>query len=166
MPVFPPAAPVAVFIDGRPLSAYAGAYLWEGRVYAPVAPLFTHLADKVWFERGMLVVERDGRRVRVPYVPGARGALDVAYVAAGPLLRALGESVAFAGVARRLDIRTPSAPAVVSPSPFDAALPSVPPRPVFTPEPVPTPRPVWSGSPLPRRTALPAVSPRPGVRRA
>ncbi|MEO6835020.1 MAG: hypothetical protein ABI231_03820, partial [Candidatus Tumulicola sp.] len=93
MPVFPPAPPVTVLIDGRRLPAYVRAFVARGRVYAPVSPLLRSLADRIWVEGGALVVERDGRRVRVPFALRFGEDLDDSYVAVGPLLRALGESV-------------------------------------------------------------------------
>jgi len=141
------------------------AYVAQGRVYAPISPLLRLLADRVWLERGgALIVERDGRRVRVPFARHFDADLDVSYVAVGPVLRALGEGVRYSARARTLDVRTPGAGAVARPTPFDAARPQAPARAVFTPEPVATPRPVWSGPPLPRRTPLPAPPRRSGRR--
>jgi len=157
VPVFPPSAPVTVSIDGRPSLAYVRAFVAHGRVFAAVSPLLLRLADRVWFDRGTLVVERDGRRVRVALPQGASEP-ETTFVEVAPILRALGDSVTFERRFGRLEIRTPAAgePAPASPPPVRA---SPVPRTVFTPEPVATPRPVWSGSPLPRRTPLPLPSP-------
>ncbi|HTX58918.1 MAG TPA: hypothetical protein VMH02_04505 [Verrucomicrobiae bacterium] len=159
MPVFPPGTPVALILDGRPVVAYVQAYLASGRVYAPVEPLLTRLADRLWFDGNVLVIERNGRRVRVALSRGNPQVPDAAYVAIGPLLRALGASVSYVPQRRSLEIRTERGARFATPSPYDAAAPSVAPRAVFTPQPVPTPRPAWTGSPLPRRTPLPASAP-------
>lgn len=157
MPLFPPETPVAVLIDGRPLAAYVHAYLAGGRVFAPVTPLLTRLADRVWFDGDTLVFERDGRRIRVRVAPVFPGELDGTYVPAGPVLRALGDSVRYDARSRSLEVRTRAAQSVASPTPFNPAAPSVAPSAVFTPEPAVTPRPAVTGSPLPRRTPLPEV---------
>jgi hypothetical protein len=146
-----------VFIDGRPLAAYVHAYLAGGRVFAPVMPLLAQLADRVWFDGDVLVVERGGRRVRVRVAPVFPGQLDGTYVPAGPVLRALGDAVRYNGESRSLQVQTP-ARVVASPTPFDPTAPSVVPSTVFTAQPAVTPRPVVSGSPLPRRTPLPEAT--------
>jgi hypothetical protein len=148
-----------VLIDGRPLVGYAGAYLAGGRVFAPVAPLLTGLADRIWFEGDALVIERGTRRVRIQLVPARGGQFDATYVAAAPVLRALGASVHYEAKERRLVVAVSSRAIVTSPTPFDPSAPSVAPTTVFTPAPPSTPRPVWTGSPYPRRTALPFPPP-------
>jgi hypothetical protein len=148
-----------VVVDGRPMAAYANAYVADGRVYAAVAPLLMRLADRTWFEGDTLVIERDGRRVRVRLPAGAPVQLDGAFVAVGPVLRALGASASYEPQSRRLSVRTRAA-AVASPTPYNAATPLVAPAPVFTVVPISAPRPVWTGSPLPRRTPLPLPPPR------
>jgi hypothetical protein len=163
VPVFPPAPPVTVAVDGRRLPEYARAYVVRGRVYAPAVALVRFVADRAWLEGSYLIVERGRRRVRLPFGSGF-GEPPAAYVEAGPLLRALGESVRYSAGTRVLDVRTPAAGPVVTPSPFNAANAGQPPRAVFTPEPVPTRRPVWTGSPLPRRTPLPLPPRRPARR--
>ncbi len=155
MPLFPPGTPVTVSVNGRPLAAYARAYASGGRIFAPVSPLLTQLADRVWLEGKTLVIERAGRRVRVQLASVSSGDFDALYVAAGPVLRALGATVLYEAAARRLDVRLPAHAALSSPTPFNPAAPAIAPNPVFTPSPAPTPRPVWTGSPLPRRTPLP-----------
>jgi hypothetical protein len=158
--VFPPGAPVTVRIDGLPLPSYVRAYVADGRVYAPVRPLLSKLADRLWFEGNVLVIVRDGRTVRVPLGARAPDALDSAFVTIAPILRALGETVAYDARERLLEVRTTRSAGLTTPQ---AGLPepssSPPPYPVFTPEPVATPKPAWSGPPLPRRTPLPAWSP-------
>jgi hypothetical protein len=159
VPLFPPATPVTVLVDGRPLAAYERAYVANGRVFAPVSPLLTDVADRLWFEGDTLVVERGGRRVRVRLAAASAARLGAAYVMVGPVLRALGASVRYDPGAARLTVQVPLRAEIASPTPFDPAASSVAPNAVFTP-PVPaTPRPQWSGSPLPRRTALPHPPP-------
>jgi hypothetical protein len=145
-----------MLVDGRQLPTYFHAYVADGRVFAPLEPVLLRVADRAWLEGSTLVIERDGRRVRV-LLPGGRRT-ESAYVAVGPLVRRLGDLVAYDARGHRLEVWT-QPPVVVPPTPFDASLPTVAPSAVFTPEPVATPRPVWSGPPLPRRTPLPATSP-------
>lgn len=154
--VFPPATPVTVAVDGRRLADYVRAELSGGRVYVPLS-LLRELVDRMWIEDGGVVVERDGRRARIPFILRFDGAPDVAKVAIGPALRALGDRVCYRPATQTLEIRTPAAAPVASAVPSTAV--PVAPRAVFTPAAPVTPRPVWSGSPLPRRTPLP-VPPR------
>lgn len=159
MPLFPP-VPVAILVDGRPLASYVRAYVAGGRVFAPVAPLMTRLADRVWYEGGTLVIERGTRRVRVRLAEAFPDQFDGTYVAVGPVLRALGASLCWEPKSRRLTVGLPLRGGIATPTPFDPAAPSAPPAAVFTPSPPVTPRPVWTGSPLPRRTPLPLPPPR------
>jgi hypothetical protein len=148
-----------VLIDGRSLPAYARAYVFGGRVYVPVAPLLTHLADRLWFDGNTLVAQRGTRSVRIRIEPRYRGELNGAYVPAGPVLVALGASVRYDGEMHRLIVTVPTRAVVASPTPYNAAAPSVAPTAVFTPLEPQTPRPIWTGSPQPRRTALPFPPP-------
>jgi len=141
------------------MAAYARAYLAGGRVLVPVAPLLTELADRVWFEGDTLILERGTRRVRVKLIPAPNGALNGTYVPAAPVLAALGVTALYEPAAHALLISIPRSGAVASPTPFNPAMPSVSPGPVFTPVSPPVPQPIWSGSPLPRRTALPFPPP-------
>lgn len=147
-------------LDGQPLAAYVRAYDAGGRVFAPVRPLISRLADRVWFERGTLLIEGRGERVQVKVVPGGANQLDGLYVMVAPVLRALGATVRYDAKQHRLIVNVPAHRIVVSPTPFNPAVPSVAPSAVFTAPVTPTPRPIWTGSPLPRRTALPAPPPR------
>jgi hypothetical protein len=156
--LFPPAAAVAVTIDGRPVLAYHGAFVSGGRVYAPLLPFVTRVAYQVWYEDDSLLIARGDRQVRIRLRPRQPSALDGVYVPLASVLRALGVAVAYRP--HHLDIR-PGYLAVTSPTPFNPALPSAAPETVFTPIPSPTPRPVWTGSPLPRRTPLPITQPTP-----
>jgi hypothetical protein len=157
---FPPsgAIAVAISIDGHPVCAYLQAYLLDGRVFAPVSPLLTRLADRIWLEGNRLIVQRSGRSVTIVLLARPQQNLSGIFVAAGPLLRRLGEGVRYDAREHRLDVTTPVA-TVATPSPFNPAAPSAAPAQVFTPAPVPTPRPVWTGTPLPRRTPIAAPSP-------
>jgi hypothetical protein len=148
-----------VLVDGRPLAAYRHAYLSGGRVFAPADPLLTRLADRLWFDGDVLVVERAGLRVRVRVVRGYRAPLNATYVPAGPTLRALGASVRYEGASHRLIIAVSTRAVVASPTPFNPAVAPVAPSAIFTPSPPPAPHPVWTGSPMPRRTALPFPPP-------
>lgn len=154
VPVFPPGPPVTVVVDGRRAPQYARAFVVNGRVYA-TASLVGSLADRMWIAGRMLVVQRDGRHVRIAVTTGWRTVPEATYVAIGPLLRALGDGVYFRSEARVLEVRTPRVTPIATPTPYvqSPIAPRV--RAVFTPEPVPTPRPVWTGSPQPRRTPLP-----------
>ena len=152
VPVFPPPAPVTMLVDGRPLPTYFRAYVADGRVFAPLEPVLLRLADRAWIEGSTLVIQRDGRFVRVLLPGGDRS--ESAYVAVGPLLRGLGDAIAYDGKRRLLEVWT-AASTVSLPTPYDAQAPSQAPREIFTPQPVATPRPSWSGPPLPRRTPLP-----------
>ena len=156
VPVFPPSAPVTMLVDGRPFPTYFRAYLVDGRVFAPLEPILLRLADRAWIEGSTLVVQRDGRSVRVLLPWGDRS--EGAYVAVGPLVRRLGDAIAYDAKRRRLEVWT-VASTVRLPTPYDADAPTLPPRAVFTPQPIATPRPVWSGPPLPRRTPLPVPTP-------
>ena len=159
MPLFPPGAPVGVSLDGHPLPAYVRAYVSGGRVYVPVAPLLTHLADRIWFQGDTLVVQRGERRVRILLEPRYRAQLRAAYVPAAATLRALGAMPAYDGAQHRLDVTVSRLAVIATPTPFNAALPSIAPSAVFTPQMPTTPRPVWTGTPMPRRTALPFPPP-------
>jgi hypothetical protein len=159
VPVFPPAAPVAVLVDGRPLYSYARAYVEDGRVFVPLAPVLLHLVDRAWFEGMVLVLQRDGLRVRVRVPRADWNRIYATFVAAGPILRQLGDTVVYDAHQERLLIRTPRARSPVSPTPYVAPSETIPPREVFTPSPPPMPRPTWSGPPLPRRTPLPIPPP-------
>ncbi len=59
----PTGSPVTIVVDGHPLAAYVRAYVVGGRIYAPVSPLLTRLADRLWIDGRTLVVERGDRRV-------------------------------------------------------------------------------------------------------
>lgn len=151
---------MTVVLDGKTVRSYTGAFESAGRVYAPLRPFVTGIADAMWFEGDSLVIVREGRTVIVRLPSREPDALDHAYVPLAPILRSLGEIVEYLPVGRVV-VRSPYVPVVATPTPFDAAAPSAAPSAVFTPAPVATPRPVWTGSPLPRRTPIPFPSPLP-----
>lgn len=150
---------MSVIVDGRPLAAYVHAYALDGRIYAPVSPLLTRLADRVWSVGDSLVIQRGNVRVRVALAHALPEQLNGDFVAVGPVLRALGAVVRYEPFARRLVVMVPARAVLASPTPFRPSVPSVGPNAVFTPTPSPTVRPLWTGSPLPRRTPLPAPPP-------
>ena len=144
---------------GRPFTgAYAEAYVAGGRVFVPVYPLLTRLADRIYYEGSTLIVERGGSRIGVVVGPVPSGFNGV-YVMAAPVLTRLDAQVRFDARHRILFVRTARNAVPAPPTPFNAAAPTLPPATVFTPEPVATPRPIWTGSPLPRRTPLPFFTP-------
>jgi len=163
VPVFPPAAPVTVLVDGRPIAAYVRAFVRDGRVFMPVATVLHNLADRAWFEGGAVVAARNGREARIPIGRTGPGALETTFVSVAPLARALGDSVAYDAIAHRLEIRTAPGLPVASPTPFGASAVPIPASTVFTPVPPATPRPIWSGPALPRRTPLPNPPPRDAI---
>lgn len=155
MPILPVAAAIVVLLEGRPVSAYAPAYVVAGRTYAPIVPYVSRLVDRVGYEGNLLVLSRGARRAFLRLSPSAPDALDRRYVALAPVLRALGVSVQYDGRTHSVDLALPRPAEVASPEPFDPLAPQAPPRVVFTPAPAPTPRIVWRGPAVPRRTPLP-----------
>lgn len=141
------------------MAAYFDAYYYGGRVYAPVSPFVTRVADRVWFDGQDMVIELHGRRVRIKGTAVDPAALHGLYVPVGAVLRALGASVRYEPSLHRMTVQLTPRTVVASPSPFNAREPEALPTAVFTPTILPTPRPVWTGSPLPRRTALPLPPP-------
>ena len=155
MPLFPPGPAVGIVVDGHRVAAYRRAYLADGRIFATVAPLFTEVADRIWWDGPTLVIQRGRREARIRLSRASAEALDAQYLPAAPVLRELGAAVRYDPQTRRLFVTVAPQSAVASPAPFDPAAPQAPTREVFTPAPPVTPRPAWTGSPLPRRTALP-----------
>jgi hypothetical protein len=149
---------VTIVVNGRPMESYVQAYVVGGRVFAPVDPLLARLADRLWYDGDSLVVERGSQRIRIR-LDRAPAPFDGVYVAAAPVLRALGASLAYEARSHRLYVRVAFPSVVVSPTPFDPTAPSAPPSVIFTPAPPVTPRPLWTGSPSPRRTPLPVPPP-------
>jgi hypothetical protein len=150
--VFPPSIAVTVVLDGSVIRAYEPAFVRDGRTYAPLDPFVRRCADRIWFDGRSLVVQRGGRTftMRFAHMPHV--------VPLAPLVRGIGGEIAYRK--GRVSVRFPRT-AVVTPTPFDPAAPSSPPRVLFTSAASPTPRPSWDGIPLPRRTPLPFTEPTP-----
>jgi len=159
--LFPPIATVAILVNGAPVATYVHPYEAHGEVFAPVRPFLTRFADRLWFDGGTLVIERGGRLVRVPLPARMPDALDRAYVAIAPILRALGERVEYDPQRRLVEVRSACSAPIAAPTPFVTLAHPIVPRAVFTPMPVATPRPVWTGPAIPRRTPIPRLVPTP-----
>ncbi len=162
MPVFPPSTAVTILINGAPVAAYIQPYLARGRTLAPVRPFATALADRVWIDRGVLVLQRGGRTARVRMLSRMPDALDRAYIPIAPILRSLGARVRYDPRRRVVEVRIHNAMAVAAPTPFNPPERPLPKRAIFTPTPVATERPLWSGPAIPRRTPIPFFEPTPG----
>lgn len=107
-----------------------------------------------------MIVVRGNRSIAVRLATARRPEqLQDTFVEIAPLLRALGEVVHYDARLRVLEVHSPVAIAIVTPTPFDPSIREAPPAAVFTPVPVATPRPVFTGKPLPRRTPLPVALP-------
>ncbi len=124
----------------------------------PLAQVILRLADRAWFEDDIVVLQHDGRLVRIRIARPGTDVLHTLFVPAGPVLRALGDDVSYDANDAELEIRT-RLRVVGLPTPYVQPATPIAPSNVFTPSPPATPRPVWSGPPLPRRTPLP-VPPR------
>lgn len=161
MAVFPPPAAVTILINGAPVAAYIQPYLARGRTLAPVRPFATALAGRVWSDRGVLVLQRGSRTVRIRMVARMPDALDSAYIPIAPILRALGAQVRYDARRRVVEVRIGSAMPVAAPTPFNPSMRPLPLRAVFTPVPVETERPRWTGPAVPRRTPIPFAGPTP-----
>lgn len=155
MPILPVAAAIAVLLDGRPVSAYAPAYVVGGRTYAPLVPYVSRLVDRIAYAGGKLVLSRGSRQYSLRLEPAFPDALDRQYVALAPMLRALGISVSYDAASHSVDVVLPAPAEVASPQPFDPLAPQVTPHVVFTPTPKPALPIVWRGPAIPRRTPLP-----------
>ncbi|MDQ2864695.1 MAG: hypothetical protein M3R51_00570 [Candidatus Eremiobacteraeota bacterium] len=152
-------AVVTVVLNGFPVRGYIAAVEVRGRIFAPVRPYVTRIADRTWFLGDRFAIERDGRTVYIRLPARHWNGLERTYVPLGKIARALRMSVTYDRISQTLCIRTVALRPVASPSPFDGrTLPLVPSE-VFTPIPVPTVRPVYIGPPLPRRTPLPVAAP-------
>jgi hypothetical protein len=127
----------------------------RGHVLAPIEPYVTAVAATIGYSGSQLIVTRGDRFAQLS-IPSNTAPAQWAqtYVEIAPLLRSLGARVAYDPQSRRLEIDTAKI-AVVSPTPFNPAVPAATPSIVFTPAPIPTPRPQINGKPAPRRTPLP-----------
>ena len=154
--IFPLLAPaLVVVLNGTIVHSYAPAYVVRGHVVAPLEPYVTAVAATIGYSGSQLIVTRGERFAQLPAnVQAAPAQWAQTYVEIAPLMRSLGVRVNYDPQQRRLEIDTDHS-IVVTPTPFNAAVPSAPPANVFTPSPVSTPRPQVSGKPAPRRTPLP-----------
>ena len=154
--IFPLLTPaLVVVLNGTIVRSYSPAYVVRGHVVAPLEPYVTAVAATIGYSGSQLIVTRGDRFAQLPIAANTAPAQWAqTYVEIAPLMRSLGLRVAYDPQQRRLEIDTAAA-VVVTPTPFNAAVPSAPPADVFTPSPVSTPRPQVSGKPAPRRTPLP-----------
>ena len=158
--IFPlAAAALTVVLDGAPVRSYNRPYLQRGHVMAPLDPYVTAIARAIAYDGQALIVRLGDYFAQVPMQsappPGNYG---TTYVELAPILRTLGLHVRFDSRERTLYVETPPA-VLVTPTPFNPAVPQASPSVVFTPSPQPTPRPVVTGTPLPRRTPIPVQAP-------
>ncbi len=156
--IFPLTAPaLAVLLNGTIVHSYSPAYVVRGHVIAPLEPYVTAVAASIGLRGAQLIVTRGDRFAQLPVAANlAPSQWALTYVEIAPIMRSLGVRVAYDAQLRRLEIDT-AGPIVVTPTPFNAAVPAAPPAAVFTPFPVATPRPQVSGRPAPRRTPLPVT---------
>lgn len=153
--IFPLALiPIALFLNGSPVVSYNSAFLKGDRILAPIAPLFTQIADRIAYESGTLRIFRGDRFTQVRVRTVAPTDYPKTFIAIGSALRDLGLGVRFNGAERALYITTPSALPKPSMTPFNPNVPRPAPTMIFTPEHVATPRPVFTGAPRPRRTPI------------
>lgn len=146
---------LTVMLNGKPLRSYIPVYVREGRIIAPLDPYVTSVVASIEQSGRVLLVRRADRfaQVSMPALPHP-AAFPATLVELGPLLRTIGIRISYDKPRHTVYIETPPTP-LTTPTPFNAAVPSAPPRVVFTPSPQPTTRPVVTGTPLPRRTPLP-----------
>jgi|SRR5579884_323311 len=153
--IFPlAAATFSVILNGTILRSYNRPYLKAGRIMAPLDPFVTSVAASIEYSAGVLIVRRGDRfaQVRMPEPHPAH--FQSTFVPIAPLLRTIGLGVSLDATHRLLIVDSPRMP-LATPTPFNAAVPWVAPRVVFTPTPVTTAKPAVTGVPLPRRTPLP-----------
>lgn len=124
---------------------------------APLEPFVTTVAASIEYSGGMLVVRRGDRFAQVAMQQPYPARFASTYVEIAPLLRTLGIRVSYDAARRAVVVETPHAP-LVTPTPYNPAVPWVAPNVVFTPTPVQTNRPAVSESPAPRRTPLPVTT--------
>lgn len=157
--IFPLAAvALTVVVNGTPVRSYNQPYIARGRVMAPLDPYVTAIARSIGYDGQALIVRLGDVFAQVPMGSAPLpGRYQSTYVALGPIARTLGARVWFERGSQTMYVQMPRA-ALATPTPFNPAVPSVAPAPVFTPTPAQTPRPAVSGTPLPRRTPIPAQS--------
>ncbi len=154
--IFPLIAPVLVVVlNGTIVHSYAPVYVVRGHVVAPLEPYVTAVAASIGYSGSALIVTRGDRFAQLPVAANiAPTQWAETYVEIAPLMRRLGVRIAYDAQLRRLEIDT-GRTIVVTPTPFNPAVPAASPLNVFTPVPIATPRPQVSGKPAPRRTPLP-----------
>jgi hypothetical protein len=154
--IFPLLAPaLVVVLNGAIVHSYSPAYVRNGHVMAPLEPYVTAVAARISSNGSRLVVTRGDRFAQLSLAGQTPpGQWNQTYVEIGPLLRSLGVSVAYDVHRRRVEIDTTQT-MLVTPTPFNPAVPLTSPSAVFTPPAFATPRPQVSGKPAPRRTPLP-----------
>jgi hypothetical protein len=154
--IFPLIAPaLVVVLNGTIVHSYSPAYVVHGHVIAPLEPYVTAVAATIGYSGSQLIVTRGDRFAQLPVAANTAPAQWAqTYVEIAPLMRSLGVRVAYDAQLRRLELDT-NGSIVVTPTPFNPAVPAAAPSNVFTPAPTATPRPQVSGSPAPRRTPLP-----------
>lgn len=152
---------MAILLNGTALQAYNHPYVAGGRVFAPVAPYITRIADRIGFDRGALVASRGGLTVRMRAAQFEPQDLSRSYVPVAALFTGLGARVHYDAQRHVLEVQLSRAATVTHVPPFQAPQPHVRPTRVFTPEPIVTPRPVFSGTPHPRRTPIVVSTSRP-----
>ncbi len=156
--IFPLIAPaLVVVLNGTIVHSYSPVYVVRGRVVAPLEPFVTAVAASIGYSGSQLIVTRGDRFAQLPLAANIGPAQwPQTYVEIAPLMRNLGVRVAYDAQLRRLEIDT-GASVIVTPTPFNPAVPAASPSTVFTPTPSATPRPQVSGKPAPRRTPLPVT---------
>ncbi|HET9392836.1 MAG TPA: hypothetical protein VFO29_04860 [Candidatus Rubrimentiphilum sp.] len=154
--IFPLLTPaLVVVLNGSVVHSYSPAYLHNGHIMAPLQPYVTAVAARIAYSGSSLVVTRGDHLAKLRFGGQAPpGQWDQTYVEIVPLLRSLGVNVAYDPQRRRLEIDTLQT-MLVTPTPFNPAVPLASPAAIFTPTATATPRPQVSGSPAPRRTPLP-----------
>ncbi len=158
--IFPlAAAALTVILNGAPVPSYEQPRLERGHVVAPLAPFVTHIATRIEFDNGTMIVRRG------PFVARIRTGsslsferLERTYVSIAPIYRALGAHCSYDAATRSLRITTVELEPVQTMEPYGGNTPAVQPTTVFTAQPAITPRPVFKGVPRPRRTPI-AVKP-------
>lgn len=158
--IFPlAAAALSVVFNGIPVRSYRRAFIAHGHVMAPADPYLTAMSASIENSGATILVRRGDRFAQARVVHGN--------VAIGPIMRALGASVIYDGLAHQLKISI-APPPFATATPFNRAVPQAAVRAVFTPTPVPTNKPTVAGKPVPRRTpeAVTATPPAPVQRAA
>jgi len=152
---------VTVVLGGVAIPASPAAWVnADGVVFAPIDPIMRRIAQSIEIDPRdrAIKLERCGRTVVLRIDKDAILEPDgTTYVRLANVVRGLGGSIGFDAVRKVVTIEMPPSQPVSTPTPFNAANPTVAPTTVFTPQPVSTPRPTVTGIPEPRRTPVPAI---------